>query len=688
MQKNYLKLIGFNDYTEVQSKIMNIPKDKNVLIISPCGSGKTEAAWQYALNLNKPIKYILPRKTLATSLYERLNQYSEKLNIDRWTIQHSGIEEDKFLSNDFAVTTVDQSLTGWLGLGTQSLIRGKNIVDGTLILDETQLFDIDKNFRTTLVMLNSIKEEGYNNFIIMTATMPEYLIDFLKDKYDMEVINCEEESIKNRNVKIYFSEIDFNKVNDCNEKQMFIVNSQKEQEYIYNNIKDKSRCIILNNKLLNTDRLKVEEETFKYFGKKSTDNNKILITTQVVEAGVDISADKVYSALAPIDNVIQRAGRCSRWGGDGELVVFEISEKSVYEEEIIKKTKDEILKHNGEDFTWQLQKEMINEVLNDYYKENINKKTLRSTKMKIRNCDRRELIRDIQAVNVIVDNTDDLFVDENSLDEDSFNKESISVGFSFLEKLKNKEIYKLEKHKVKLVDFKEVENGDTIIVRGNEIAYDKLGLRNSENSYCDAFKYVLNKNNNKTFIDYKEETWLNHTTMVMDCFREKLQKYLYVDYIKENMEDIVLGGALHDLGKLDMAYLNWSGQPEKLLAHFPRNNNIFNHKDRNHKVISTYILKDKFDNMVENIILQHHGRIFINKNNIYISRYKMHNKTIDLLKEFNININKNNIEGENCVISGADVINPSKKEWNIFLRLVGSLMESDIEAIKKYNNID
>ena len=63
------------------------------------------------------------------------------------------------------------------------------------------------------------------------------------------------------------------------------------------------------------DRLDTEEEVLGYFGKKSTPsqrNGRVLVATQVVEQSLDLDFDVMISDLAPIDLLIQRAGRLQR----------------------------------------------------------------------------------------------------------------------------------------------------------------------------------------------------------------------------------------------------------------------------------------------------------------------------------------------------------------------------------------
>ena len=55
---------------------------------------------------------------------------------------------------------------------------------------------------------------------------------------------------------------------------------------------------------------------------------RIIVSTQVIEAGVDISTSLLFSELAPWPSLVQRFGRCARWGGSGNVKVVDFDHDS------------------------------------------------------------------------------------------------------------------------------------------------------------------------------------------------------------------------------------------------------------------------------------------------------------------------------------------------------------------------
>lgn len=73
--------------------------------------------------------------------------------------------------------------------------------------------------------------------------------------------------------------------------------------------------LLFHSRFIFRDRLEIEEKTLDWFGKESSSGKrtgKVLIATQVIEQSLDLDFDIMISDLAPIDLLIQRAGRLQR----------------------------------------------------------------------------------------------------------------------------------------------------------------------------------------------------------------------------------------------------------------------------------------------------------------------------------------------------------------------------------------
>lgn len=672
--KEIFEMLKLNNLTEVQQKIDQLKGNRNILIVSSCGSGKTEGSYFKMLENNKKTIFIEPMKTLANSISDRLEFYNKQLGLEKPTIQHSSSQEDKFLQNKYSVTTIDQVLAGYLAMGKQAYIKGKNILMSNLIFDEVQLFDTDTMLLTTINMLDEIYKLG-NKFIIMTATMPQFLIDFLGERYDMEIIITENIS-EDRHVKLFYEEeLNYDKLINYKDKQIIICNSIKQLIQIQKNL-PQSRVITLHSTFLGTDREKLEQEVERCFGKHSEQNNKILLTTQIVEVGMDISCDRLYTNACKIDNLVQRDGRCCRWGGNGQVIVFK-NDDNIYEEELVEDTILHIKNNQGIDFNWTIQKNWINEILNEYYRNKITNKNLNSNKHNFKGCNRSKLIRDIQNINVIV-------VNKDNFNKQDFNRESVSIHINKLKEIANtNDLYILNKNIIEKIKYNQIDIGDTIIIRGNNCAYDDLGFRYEEDCLrCADFPMSIKSNINQ-FRDYINETWIHHAETVRDLMAYKLNQEQFNDYIIINGKKIAFYGGLHDLGKLD---IEWSRKYNSAipLAHFPFVKGNIGER-RTHELISGEILKDIIDDkIIYNMVIQHHKRLYNDKDIDYrVTDWELHKDTYKILNTYGFN-KEIELQGEAKELKRKSIISPNNEEWTTLLYLIGTFMECEIQAINEY----
>lgn len=359
------------------------------IAVAPTGSGKTEGAIGWALkniSLNGKILYVLPNQTLTNSIYERIGKYFGKEKVG---LLHSGAQLYQILSrfdsyepeqydmDDFAptddekylhtlnrmmfrpimVTTVDQLLMiAFNGNKRWSVVMGE-IMGGAIIFDEVHAYD-----GHMLALLERITRElrNHTKMLFMSATMPLNLISFLSKLLDVEgnshVVNDNtlleqarneylpvisnkgifEPLIQNKKLSKKAVEIITQSVEQG--KRILIVcntvkNAQDAYLYLKNELNlENNNIMCLHSRFIAKDR-RTKEKTLEKDEKKSRDDQlwpKILVATQVIECGMDIDYDVFLTEGAPLEAIIQRAGRVNRERNSqkGKVFVFKQDEGS------------------------------------------------------------------------------------------------------------------------------------------------------------------------------------------------------------------------------------------------------------------------------------------------------------------------------------------------------------------------
>lgn len=121
------------------------------------------------------------------------------------------------------------------------------------------------------------------------------------------------------------------------------------------------KIILYHSRFIYKDRVKKEKEIKKLVKSSPC----IVIATQVIEISLNISADVMYSQIAPPDAIGQRAGRLHRSGefyNSYEMKLFNIEKYNPYREDIVRNSWNNF--KNGP-ISYQSIKEVCDEVYNN-----------------------------------------------------------------------------------------------------------------------------------------------------------------------------------------------------------------------------------------------------------------------------------------------------------------------------------
>ena len=258
----------------------------------------------------------------------------------------------KALLGQVGVGTVDQALTSILYSKHQSL-RLCGLFKKLLIVDEVHAND--SYMHSLLRSLLEFQSASGGSVILMSATLPERMKSELIQTFS-KGLNKETPDFKFNNAyplatHLRGNDIQQSSIEASNElKKQFKVEWFHEPSHVIDflvesALKGESACWIRNTvqearlgylelleefkdrgmalskvdlfhaRFMMGDRLKIEEETLKNFGKASNSDSRkgrIFVATQVVEQSLDLDFDQMVTDLAPIDLIIQRAGRLRR----------------------------------------------------------------------------------------------------------------------------------------------------------------------------------------------------------------------------------------------------------------------------------------------------------------------------------------------------------------------------------------
>lgn len=345
-------------YQEVIHSIENIDLDKErILSINvPTGTGKTLAALSAGLRLREKVGqnfrliYTLPFTSIIDQNYERYEDVFARAGevVDSsLLIKHHYLTPKSYIKKDVSgeelyddedydvskhlieswnseiiVTTFVQLLHSIFSNKNSNLIKFNNISNSIILLDEVQSIPY-KYWELIKIIFKEMAKKLNCYFIFITATMPliyseengeikelavnkEEYFDFF-DRIVLDLSHYRKEMT----LEVFKEFISEELVKYPGKNILIILNTIKSSIEIYEHLveeieQDKEELIYLSTNIVPKER----EERIKQIG--TNDKRQIIVSTQMVEAGVDIDLDRVYRDFAPLDSINQSCGRCNR----------------------------------------------------------------------------------------------------------------------------------------------------------------------------------------------------------------------------------------------------------------------------------------------------------------------------------------------------------------------------------------
>jgi CRISPR-associated endonuclease/helicase Cas3 len=341
--------------TKFQSHVQaQVKQGKSVLLVAPTGLGKTFAVTGDLQDRFCKTIYAVPLRALGGGIHNAVKKLKRNGHIIDPVIHHGDIQESQLFSEEVVVTTYDQVVCGVPGLPLSLPLKAGHAVAGALlmsrlVLDEVHLaWGISNQALTILLAIIDFRRKLGLQTVVLTATLPNKVAKLISERLGLELIVVGEDDMaddeglklreanrqlaasvlelrtrgKGESKQLDYSPLD-EKLITAQGKRIYFSNTVKQLQQIYDRLTaaglQPDRITVLHNRMPRSRRNKAEEQVHARFSEKSPDGDWLLLTTQVAEAGLDISAPLVISDPAPVDTLVQRAGRCARWFRDGVI---------------------------------------------------------------------------------------------------------------------------------------------------------------------------------------------------------------------------------------------------------------------------------------------------------------------------------------------------------------------------------
>lgn len=318
-------------------------QNDHLVVVAQTGMGKTEAGLLWLGN--KKGFFTLPLRVSINAMYSRIiNEIGftyrdddngemavgllHSTSFDYLYDQEEGNDEilekvhaqSKEFANKLVISTIDQILKfTFYYLGFEK--EYATMATSKVIIDELQAYD--PKIAAVLVRALTMIDKIGGSFMIMTATLPDFYLKALtrelkSSRLPVTYKEFIDDSVRRHNVKVRNECIrDMAVIEEINEssknkKVLVICNTIDRACEVFDELDSLDASVkLLHGRFINKDRSQLEKQLIDF---ANSSENGVWITTQLVEASLDIDFDVLYTEMSSLDSQFQRYGRCNRKG--------------------------------------------------------------------------------------------------------------------------------------------------------------------------------------------------------------------------------------------------------------------------------------------------------------------------------------------------------------------------------------
>jgi len=352
--------------------------NKSILIIASTGMGKTEAAMNW-INGDKAF-YTLGIRIAVNQMYKRFYEIfkdnvillhgESSLNYAEFAEDENDYEikiaKARQLSYPLTVATADQLITSVFKFPGFEMVY-LTASYSKIIIDEIQSFS-PASIAAIVVFLKEITLLG-GKFMLMTATLPPFVQKEFEGMSDVVFLGSYLLDLKRHRLKLISQEINSGETlkiinENKNKKILIICNTVKKAQKLYDFLKQNNfETNLLHSRFIGIHRKWKERQIMR------AKAPCIWITTQVVEASLDIDFDLLLTEHASIEALLQRFGRCYRKReytfNEPNIYIFQAEPSRIYDTYLFQKSWEVLEEYDNKLLSEEDKQEMIEEVFSN-----------------------------------------------------------------------------------------------------------------------------------------------------------------------------------------------------------------------------------------------------------------------------------------------------------------------------------